>query len=299
MSMSNPAAERWLLDQWAEENARTLQSMTDSRPSAVCQPLSGGEEAAFGTDTSYFEVAFSLGPDTFLWVALPPEAKKELGQRTLQAAGIDEAGPEEIQSTCAEILQQAHAALAQAIGGRLKRTVSSKSREIERLPADNPTSRLEITYEGSPAISMFVTISPALLASLESFPQVELASGLGAKEESSAITETLSSQMGSSKTFDILLDVSMPVSVSFGRTEMAVKEVLKLTTGSIVELNRGISEPVDVIINDRVIARGEVVVVDGNYGVRIHHIVSRHERFRSTAQAAAGLAKSAAAGRVA
>jgi flagellar motor switch protein FliN/FliY len=79
----------------------------------------------------------------------------------------------------------------------------------------------------------------------------------------------------------------MPVSVSFGRTQMPIKEVLKLTTGSIVELNRALTEPVEVIINDRVIARGEVVVVDGNYGVRILHIVSRQERFQSTAYAAA------------
>jgi len=72
---------------------------------------------------------------------------------------------------------------------------------------------------------------------------------------------------------------------------MPIKEVLKLTTGSIVELNRTLTEPVEVIINDRVIARGEVVVVDGNYGVRILHIVSRQERFQSTAHAASIISK--------
>lgn len=83
------------------------------------------------------------------------------------------------------------------------------------------------------------------------------------------------------KTFDLLLDVELPVKVSFGRAQVALKEVLKLTTGSIVELNRAIVEPVDVVVNNCVIARGEVVVVEGNFGVRIQHVVSRGERLRS------------------
>jgi len=83
------------------------------------------------------------------------------------------------------------------------------------------------------------------------------------------------------RTMELLLDVELPVSISFGRTELPLKEVLKLTTGSIVELNRGVSEPVEILVNHCLIARGEVVVVDGNYGVRVLHIVSRQERLRS------------------
>jgi flagellar motor switch protein FliN/FliY len=56
---------------------------------------------------------------------------------------------------------------------------------------------------------------------------------------------------------------------------------LKLTSGTIVELNRSVNDPVEVIVNNCVIARGEVVVVDGYYGIRIHQIVSRQERLRS------------------
>lgn len=84
-----------------------------------------------------------------------------------------------------------------------------------------------------------------------------------------------------SKTFPLLLDVELPVSVSFGRTQLPLKDVLKLTTGSIVELNRTLGEPVEVVVNNCVIARGEVVVIDGNLGVRIQNVVSRPERLRS------------------
>ena len=60
-----------------------------------------------------------------------------------------------------------------------------------------------------------------------------------------------------------------------------MKDVIKLTTGSIVELNRSVNEPVEVLVNQCLIARGEVVVVEGNYGVRILEIASRQERIRS------------------
>ena len=73
----------------------------------------------------------------------------------------------------------------------------------------------------------------------------------------------------SPSSIDLLLDVELPVSISFGRAQLPLKDVIKLTTGSIVELNRALSEPVEVIVNNCVIARGEVVVVEGNYGIRI------------------------------
>lgn len=81
-----------------------------------------------------------------------------------------------------------------------------------------------------------------------------------------------------SKTLDLLLDVELPVTVSFGRAQLPLQDVLKLSAGSIVELNRTISEPVELIVNNCVIALGEVVVVEGNYGVRIRQIASRENR---------------------
>ena len=83
------------------------------------------------------------------------------------------------------------------------------------------------------------------------------------------------------KTLDLLLDVELPVSVSFGRAQIALKDVLKLTTGSILELDRTIAEPVEIIVNNCTIARGEVVVVEGNFGVRVLQVISRQERLKT------------------
>lgn len=279
MNGNRAASEKWLLDQWAEETAKTLQSMSDARPAAACSPVTaGGDADAFGAGTLYVEVTFSLSGATLMWVAVPPEASKAMGELTLRAAGIDDFGPDEIQNTCLEIVQQAHAGVAQAIGSRVKRAISSKGREVDGITATLPLFRVDLTYPDLPVFAVYLAMAPALVTALEPAPEPE--------PVAVAAIEDRSSPMVTSKTFEVLLDVSMPVSVSFGRTQMPIKEVLKLTTGSIVELNRTLTEPVEVIINDRVIARGEVVVVDGNYGVRILHIVSRQERFQSTAHAA-------------
>ena len=79
----------------------------------------------------------------------------------------------------------------------------------------------------------------------------------------------------------LLMEVDLDLSVSFGRTQLLLEDVLKLASGSIVELNRSATNPVDVLVNDAVVARGEVVVVEGNYGIRITEVVSRKERIRS------------------
>jgi flagellar motor switch protein FliN len=75
-----------------------------------------------------------------------------------------------------------------------------------------------------------------------------------------------------------ILDVELPITVSIGSTQLPLREILKLTTGSIVELDRLITDPVDIMVNKCIIARGEVVVIEGNYGVRILEVVSRSER---------------------
>lgn len=73
---------------------------------------------------------------------------------------------------------------------------------------------------------------------------------------------------------DMLLDVSMQVTVELGRTRMLLKQVLDLQQGSVVELDRLAGEAVDLFVNERLLARGEVVVVDDKFGIRITELVA-------------------------
>ncbi len=77
---------------------------------------------------------------------------------------------------------------------------------------------------------------------------------------------------------ELLFDVPLRVTVELGRTKMTLKQVLELTVGSLIELDKLTGEPVDILVNGKLIAKGEVVVIDENFGVRITEIVSPRER---------------------
>jgi flagellar motor switch protein FliN len=78
-----------------------------------------------------------------------------------------------------------------------------------------------------------------------------------------------------------LMDVEMNVTVRFGRTEMPLREIVRFGVGSMIELNRTVDEPVELLVNNTPFARGEVVVIDGYYGVRVTDIGTMEERSRT------------------
>jgi flagellar motor switch protein FliN len=80
---------------------------------------------------------------------------------------------------------------------------------------------------------------------------------------------------------DLILDVELGVAVSFGETQLPLRDVLKLGVGSVIELEKGVNDPVTICVNDKPIVRGEVVVVNGNYGVKVLEVESTVDRIRS------------------
>jgi flagellar motor switch protein FliN len=82
------------------------------------------------------------------------------------------------------------------------------------------------------------------------------------------------------KNLELVMDVCLNLTVELGRTELSIKEVLELTRGSVIELNRVAGEPVDLFANGKMIAKGEVVVIEDNFGLRITSIVSPADRIR-------------------
>lgn len=86
---------------------------------------------------------------------------------------------------------------------------------------------------------------------------------------------------GDNSAIDLLLDVQLQVTVELGRARMKIGEILALRNGSVIELDRLAGEPADILINGTLIARGEVVVVDEKFGVRIIEVVSRAKRIAS------------------
>jgi flagellar motor switch protein FliN len=108
-------------------------------------------------------------------------------------------------------------------------------------------------------------LDQALAARAESEPEAEDST----KPE---IGELPPLQLPEAMNLDLVMDVELNVTLRFGQRQLALREVLELTSGSVIELDRQVEEPVELLLEGKVIARGEAVVIDGNYGLRVTEV---------------------------
>jgi flagellar motor switch protein FliN len=273
-------AALWLAEEWSRQVARAVESMTGESVLITFAPrrLTPAEIDPAQQELLWWEQPLSLGPDAHIWVAAVGGTWQEVGNRVLRSAGVDDATPEDIRSTYLEIVNQSLSGVASAISLRARKEVSCLDGRSAPPPALSHASvyAFEITLGEQPF--PLLAVFPASVANLSAETAEPVSKA--APEERAPVARP-AAKSGSSGSIDLLLDVELPVIVSFGRAQLMLKDVIKLTTGSIVELNRALSEPVEVIVNNCVIARGEVVVVEGNYGIRIKQVISRQERLRT------------------
>lgn len=130
-------------------------------------------------------------------------------------------------------------------------------------PALSSLSLLRISThpeEGKPAATLYVLAEAPLVASLR-----DGAGGL--------FPEVMPSGHTVAENFDLVLGVELNATLRFGQRQLSLREILELTTGSVVELDRQVDEPVELVLDGRVVARGEAVIIDGNYGIRITEVL--------------------------
>jgi flagellar motor switch protein FliN len=187
----------------------------------------------------WLQQTFTGLPGLELYAGIPPEAEPLVDDAALPAA---------------------FSALAQKLSSALGVDVSALELAENQAPADAKISWVQVGgvdgYQLGLPESASQSLEQALESRLSSRPAVPQPKAAGGRA------------------LDALMDVEMPVSVSFGSVEMPLGEVLKLTTGSIVEFQHPLNAPVNVIVNNCVVARGDVVDVDGHYGVRVSEIVA-------------------------
>ncbi len=244
----------WLSGELATAVAASFEGLTGDRPRVETHELAS--EPPQGNALRWCQKFSSISGA--LWIGCSDADWHAAGLALMQAVGVDEKDPAKLKAEFSEVLRQALSAVASAMSARLGREILAAGGGESDAPAAGAAwSALAVTGNGWSATVAF-GIESSLAAALEIHPPEP-----------------------KSKTYELLLDVELPVSISFGRAQVPLKDVLKLTTGSVVDLNRDISDPVEVIVNNCVIARGEVVVVGGNFGVRIQQVISRQDRIRT------------------
>jgi flagellar motor switch protein FliN len=275
--MTNATVE-WLVAQWTLRFSEITLTMGDLQPQMHVGHI---DDSAIKGGLLWWEQPFTCAPDSPVWTGAPEETWMEIGKIILSAAGVDPAPAAEIQSTYLEIIRQSMGSLAQDIGERIGNQVSS-SKGAETPPRKIARHCFQIQAEvPGKTVDFYLVIAADLCHVISSAADEEKAAAERASQHEQEQQLEPAAPAGS-RTFELLLDVELPVSVSFGRAALKLQDAIKLITGSLIELDRGLSDPVELLVNNCVIARGEVVVIEGNYGVRITEIVSQRERLQQT-----------------
>jgi flagellar motor switch protein FliN len=123
--------------------------------------------------------------------------------------------------------------------------------------------------EGGTRVSLLMYLNPALAEALSL--QAEKTSEANKKSEK-AVDERDGKAIPEQRNLQLVMDVELTVTLRFGQRQLALREVLELTSGSVIELDRQVEEPVELLLEGKVIARGEAVVIDGNYGLRVTEV---------------------------
>jgi flagellar motor switch protein FliN/FliY len=187
----------------------------------------------------------------------------------------------EYQDALAELFRQFAGAAALALKPHAGGEVSLQWADYG--PAKwNPDQQggVQLKSEGGAQFLLLTLLDPDLGQSLAS-------SSLGKKEEQPSRTSTQGAPPPSKappkemRKIDLLLDVELQVSLRFGKREMLLGDILELSAGAVVELDQKILEPVELLVGSKVVAYGEVVVMDGHYALRITEVVNPMERLES------------------
>jgi flagellar motor switch protein FliN/FliY len=132
-------------------------------------------------------------------------------------------------------------------------------------PTHAQSLRLELSDKQGAKVALLIAADTQLLQALSM-------KRAAADSAQLAAVQSLFEMMPDPGNLDVVMDVELDVTVRFGQRQLTLREVLDLTSGSVVELDRQVDEPVELLLDGKVIARGEAVVIDGNYGLRVTEV---------------------------
>lgn len=261
-------------------------SPLDIRP-ADASPLDG----AFGAEGLAVHAALGGGVEGDLLFALSKPTAAMLAGLMLGGDGTAPFKDEDIDAVN-ELANQILGSVCTALGGKLGLEVSASQASAAPLDPSLPpfppegavVAEGELAVEGAEPAAFHLVLSRALADALaggaQGGPASPSGTGGGLLSQGS-FDDSLSRNLAEAPAnVQMLLDINLNVTIELGRTRLSIRRILELGPGSIIELDRLAGEPVDLLVNDKVVAKGEVVVVDEYFGIRILSLVSPEERIK-------------------
>lgn len=273
-------AARAYMRVWAQSLGQVLGQISGSPVTLDCLPEVPAAAPARAESDLQFLVTADGGLRGEMALRIPPPAALTMAQLFL---GETQDAKAELKTDHREAVEELLRQVAGQAAGALKARWGEVQLRPQAAPAPSwaasatgwigPTgdvpARIGVEWHLSAALSTALT---AVSASSESPSQAAAEAGSAAPGAGIGGTEEAASPPPTGiieGNLDLLLDVELEVMLRFGERSMLLREILELGAGSVVELDRAVDEPVDLLLDGRIIARGEVVVVDGNYGLRV------------------------------
>jgi len=225
------------------------------------------------TSSSCFRLSVSGGLQGDAWIEIGTPhalllAQKFLGESADPAGKLTQKHTAGLKQLLQEILKVASTSLESKFGEMGFEVNDEKLGEHPTSPG--PSLALLASEGSSPKFTLGLRLSPELEASVSS--RSDATSGGSAESGSS------SAVLPHEPNVDLLLGVSLNLTLRFGRRVLTLREIVDLTSGSVVELDQEVQEPADLLLGDKLIARGQVVIVDGNYGLQVTEVVDARQR---------------------
>ena len=190
----------------------------------------------------------------------------------------------EHEDAVAEIMNQISGAMSTALRERF----GESSITVERTSGAGPGEETPALRpaDGTPNVLLLLQSDAELQASAQAALSSEAQQSGTAEQAATAAAPAApaaaASMDGTQKNLELVMDVELDLTLRFGKRTMMLSEISDLTSGSVIELDRVVDEPVELLLGDRVIARGDVVIVDGNYGLRVTELAApEHAAFLS------------------
>lgn len=258
---------QWLVAEWVNALAQAIEAMGGQQPGIE---IEDGGEPPRETGSFWWAQGFTLMAGHAICAGAPESAWKALGRTALSASGISAPEPADIREAYREILTQSLAGVARSLSARLKTLVACDQGELLAAPPESETyTFISIRTGEDQPVRLCLMASPAFLQ--------QLASATPAESQSAPPHTPDEPARAGIRT---LFDLEMPISISFGKVRLPLQEALELKSGSLVPLNRMPDDPIELRVNNRVVAHGQIVMIDGNYAIRVVELLSRAERLR-------------------
>jgi flagellar motor switch protein FliN/FliY len=256
------------LDLWGDALASVIESMTASRPTLTFRPLAG--ETPVSDNRRWWGQKLSLVPQPFLWVGAADESWRALGKLTLAALGVDDPNENDVQATCRDLFAQAASALAQKLAAHLGAPLTGGDAVAGAEPGSGPSIAYAFTLNaGDGPLEGVALVDRGFAEKLQELDP-SLREPKAAKSATPAAAETPGPAVRPpSEAVRAAGKLRLRARVVLGRASLPLGEIFKLNVGSAIELDRTVNDDADIMVGDHCVGRGQIVVVGGNYGIRI------------------------------